>query len=864
MNAPPKQAVRFLRWFCREDYVEEIEGDLTEVFEKELSVSPRQARWKFVWSVLKYLRPGFVKSLRIFERQNSFDMYRNYLITGKRTLIKNKWYTAINVAGLALGLSSTIFIFLFVRHHLQYDNFHSQSDRIYRIVTEEHMDHIDYSAAVPPGFANAFKTDYPYAEKVAKIVTWRNMLVTIEKEHKFKQTVVFVDSAFFDIFNFPLIDGSTPEVQQPNSAVITSIAAKRLFGDQNPVGKSLQMDGKDYVTITGILKDIPTTTVIKGDIFASFSSLKPHDKFLSSESWGGVSTDLQCFARLHRGQDIAAIEKSIEAYVPKYRPRSKNVHHYRLQALADIHFDPRYGGGINPTLLWVFSFIGVFLLAVASINFINISTAQSMNRSREVGVRKVLGSRKSNLFWQFMTETTLVTLLAFVFAILVVVSLLPYVNVVFELTLSLSDLLTLEFAGFSCVLLLMIILMSGSYPGIVLARTAPLTALQGALGRGGDGLVVRKGLVVGQFVISIVLIIGTIGVNKQINFATRSDLGFDKSGVIMFQLPDRLSETQLKGLKDRIGRSAGVEKITACFAPPIAGINFWGTSVKFDNHTEPEDFQIHAKIADIDYLNAFDLKLIAGRNFFEKKDIVDEVLVNAAFATKVGLNSPEDLLGKKIEVDGGYIKAAIVGVVSDFHDGDFHQVINPIFIAPVRDQYYELAVKVNMANSFEVLDMIEKEWVTVFPGKIFEYHFLDSRVDDLYRSERQFLSLTSTFSIVAVVIGCLGIYGLIVFVVAQKTKEIGIRKVLGGSIGHIVVLLSRDFLGLLLIGAVIASPIGWYLVNRWLQTYAYKTEISWWIFVAAAGMSAVITFATISYQALHAALANPVKSLRSE
>ncbi|HWA32691.1 MAG TPA: FtsX-like permease family protein, partial [Cyclobacteriaceae bacterium] len=323
-----------------------------------------------------------------------------------------------------------------------------------------------------------------------------------------------------------------------------------------------------------------------------------------------------------------------------------------------------------------------------------------------------------------------------------------------------------------------------------------------------------------------------------------------------------LPDAQLTSLKDRIAKISGVEKVTTCFASPAAGINFWGTSLKFDNRPEAEEFAIYAKIADANYLDAFDLKLLAGRNFFEK-DTVDELLVNAAFAAKVGL-SPEEVLGKRLEIDGGFIKAAIVGVVNDFHDGDFHQAINPIFIAPSRGQYYEMAVKMNMANSVDVLGAIEKEWPTVFPGKIFEYNFLDNRIADLYRSERQFLSLTSAFSMIAVLIGCLGIYGLIVFVVAQKTKEIGIRKVLGGSAAHIVALISREFLGLLLIGAVIASPIGWYLVDRWLQSYAYRTEISWWIFLVAAGASAVITLLTISYQAIHAALANPVKSLRSE
>jgi ABC-type antimicrobial peptide transport system permease subunit len=405
--------------------------------------------------------------------------------------------------------------------------------------------------------------------------------------------------------------------------------------------------------------------------------------------------------------------------------------------------------------------------------------------------------------------------------------------------------------------------MSGSYPGIVLARIAPLLALKGKLTqRDSGGLLTRKLLVIAQFTISIILIIGTIGINKQINYAIHSDLGYNKSEIVMVSMPEKLEPLKLETLKNQIAQSPDVENITACFASPGAGWNEWGTSLKFNNSSETEEFSIHAKMGDINYLKTFNLSLIAGRNFYEK-DSVDEILVNAILAKKLNLSSPEELLGKSLEVSGGYIKGTIVGVVSDFHDQDFHESINPIFIAP-KNGYNELAIKINMKNSVEVLQHIENEWSQAFPNFIFEYDFLEDRVAELYESEQRFLALTKLFSGLAIFIGCLGIYGLILFFVIHKTKEIGIRKVLGGSVLHIIRLVTKGFLRLIIIAGVIASPVAWYFMNSWLQNYNYKTEISLWIFVLAIAIVTFITLLTISYQAIKAALANPVESLRSE
>lgn len=791
-------------------------------------------------------------------------MFKNYLTSALRSLTKRKKFTVINVFGLVLSFCCCTLIYLFIYHHLHFDDFHQEAERIYRFATEEHQDGVEYDAAVPPGFAHAFQADYPYAELVAKTATRSDQLITITPDKKLKETVNFVEPTFFDIFNFPLVAGHEATLQGKNQALITQRAARKFFGDQEPIGQVFQLDGKAFITVTGILQDLPTTSLIQGDVFVSFETMETYSGFLAGESWGGINSSLRCYARLYPHQDIAKIETEINGYVAKFRPTSKNVHHYKLQRLPEIHFDARYAGGINPNMLWIFGVIGVFLLLVASINFVNISTALSATRSKEVGVRKVLGSRRHYLFWQFMIESGMIIVVAFALGLIFAITALPYFNTTFNVALSMAPLYTPQALLGMVAMLSIMIALSGSYPGMILARIAPLLALKGKLtAADAGGKLIREMLVVVQFVISMLLLIGMITVNKQLDYAIHSDLGFDQQDVVMVPLPTTLTATRLVALKHRMARITGVEKVSACFASPGAGDSDWGTSLQYDQHTESEEFSIQAKAADVNYLNTFNLQLVAGRNFIEK-DSVDELLVNATFAEKVGAASPEDVLGKTLSINRGFIAGTIVGVVEDFHDQDFHAHISPIFITPMVDMYNELAIKINRMDNHRTLKQIEDEWNAVYPDYLFEYAFLDDRVSAQYEAEQQFLSLTRLFSAITLFIGCLGIYGLILFFVAQRKREIGIRKVLGGSLGHILMRVSRDFFRLLIAGAFIAIPPAWYFVTQWLARYTYRTPVSWWIFALATGIVATITLLTIAYQALKAALSNPVDSLRTE
>ncbi len=792
-------------------------------------------------------------------------MFRTHLKIAWRNLKKRKVFTFINIIGLSLGFGCAILIFLFINHHLQFDNFHQNSDRIFRIVTEEHRNDVEFETAVPPGFADGFRSDYNYAEKVAKLFIredWQINSTTTSK--RFKENIAFAEPEFFEIFNYPLTQElNTRTLIEPNTAYVTQKFASRMFGDENPLGKNFILENTETIQIIGILNDLPNNTMIKGEVFLSFKTLESYDNFASSNAWGGINGSLRCYALLHPNQNINNIEKSLIALVTKHRPRSKNVHRYKLQALHEIHFDNNYDG-INVSLLWIFGLIGIFLISVACINFINISTAQAFSRSKEIGIKKVLGSFKQHLFWQFISETFIISLFAMCLGVVIAIAVLPYFNALFELHLSASALLNIKLISFTIGMLICVSLLAGSYPGILLARILPTLALKGKLTqKDAGGKLTRKVLVTTQFIISILLIATTIIISRQINYAINADLGFEKDAIVMVEIPEDLEPVKIEGLKERLAQLAGVENVTACLASPGASNNNWGTGIKYHNRPEYEEFSISAKMADVDYINTFDLQLVTGRNFYTG-DSITEVVVNEKLAQQLGLTSPDELIGKRVELNGGSIKAAIVGVIADFHDKNFHEKINPIFIAPQTNAYSELAIKINDRDVKNTLAGIEERWKEVFTKYIYEFDFLDENVARQYQEEQRLLSLSKLFSTLAIFISCLGLYGLISFFVAQKTKEVGIRKVLGSSVTGILILFIQDFFKLILIAGAVATPLAWYFMNNWLQNYTYHTKIHWWIFATSIGGLLIITMLTISYQAIKAATANPIKSLRTE
>ncbi len=793
-------------------------------------------------------------------------MFRNYVKIAWRNLLKRKVFTAINVVGLALGFGSSILIYLFLSHHLSFDNFHANGDRIYRLNTEQHREDIEFDASVPPGFAKVFREEYGYAEKVARIVRQEDLLIDFEtngNRNKLKLEIGFVEKDFFDIFSFERIAGEGAMLDAPNTAILTERLAMTMFGKTDVVGSTFVLENDKAIEVIGVLKDLPKASFLDIQLFVSYQNLEDFFNFAAGESWSGISTNLQCFALLNPNQDVAAIEANLLGLSDKHRPPGTSEHVYRLQPLSDIHLNSTYGG-IDPTLLWVFGIIGFFLITIACINFINISTAQAFSRSKEIGVRKVLGGFKRHLFWQFMSETFVISLFALALGVALAILFLPAFNHLFQLQLSATSLIDIRFMGLMLVSLILVAFLSGSYPGILLSRILPVLALKGKLKQNDTGGVnTRRVLVIAQFIISITLIASSSIIAKQIDFAINADLGFDKESIVMLSIPAEIEPVALNSLKDRFKQLPNVVQTSACLSSPGAAENNWGTGVKYHNRPEKEEYNIVAKIGDESYLETFGVTLLAGRNFFPA-DSITEVLVNEKFTKKLGLGNYEEIIGKRIEVNGADFIATVVGVVGDFHDQDFTQDISPAFIAANPNWYGEIGVKITGANTKETLAQIEKEWSETFSNHIFDYRFLDERVAEAYETEQQYLSLSKVFSGLAIFIGCLGLYGLVLFFVGQRTKEIGIRKVLGSTVSDILLLFSTDFIKLILISGVIATPVSWYFMNNWLQGYAYRTEIHWWHFALAIFTIMGVTLLTIGYQTLKAATTNPVKSLRSE
>jgi len=795
-------------------------------------------------------------------------MFKNYLKISLRTLAKNKAYTLINVCGLALSLTCGILIFTLVSYHLSFDDFHKNSDRVYRIVTEQHRDNVSYVASVPPALARTFRNDYTMAEQTVDAVVYHDDFFTIREGSdvkKFKQpAMAFVENGYFDIFNFPLVQGDLKTaLAEPNTALITQATATKCFGNADPINKIILIENRVPVKITGVLKDLPANTDLQAQIFMSYATVKSFNSWLvTDDAWGGITSELQCFTRLKPNINPAQVEKVLQAYVAKYRPKSRNVHHYKLQPLADIHFDAQYGGVMQKRSLWILSFVGLFIIVTACVNFVNLATAQALNRTREIGVRKVLGSLRLQLFWQFIAETGLITIMALALAICMSLIALPYVNQLFNTQMAINIFNDWRLGAFMLGLVIVVTFLAGFYPGLIITRFKPVAALKGKIsGKNVGSFNTRRALIITQFAISQVLIIGMIIVSSQMHYAKDSDLGFDKDAVVMVPTGNDTTGTSINTFKARVAALTGVQKVTACFAPPSAE-NSWGTSVRFNNAAEDEIFSTSVKAGDDQYISAFGVDLVVGRNLYPS-DSTREFLVNETFVRKLNLKSPADILNKPLTV-GGNMKGLVVGVVKDFHTQSFHADIDAICICSQKSQYQTFGVKINMNNAHTVLPGIEKAWNDVYANQIYNYQFLDDQIAAFYKTEEVMLKLIQVFAGIAIFIGCLGLYGLVMFMASQKTKEIGIRKVLGSSIGGILWIFGREFAGLIFIAFVIAAPIAGWMMNSWLEDFKFRIPMSPLFFAATILLMLLIAAFTVGYRAIKTALMNPVKAIRTE
>ncbi|MDB5155572.1 MAG: FtsX-like permease family protein [Mucilaginibacter sp.] len=792
-------------------------------------------------------------------------MIKNYIKIGWRNLQRNKAYAAISVTGLALGIACGILIFTLISYHLSFDNFHHSADRIYRFYTEWHDDGVGQSQGTPQPLGKAFRSEFAIGEKTARIISFHNNLITITKGNELKKFneedgVAFTEPDYFNILNFPLVKGDKKTaLVHPGEAIITQKVAYKYFGNDNPMGRVIRLDNKVSFTVTGILKDFPNNTDRKQQVYVSYGNMDEYTDKRREQNWGGVFSGCEAFTLLKPGVTLARANEALGLMVKKhYTGRDLKVWRFKLQPLNDIHFNPQLGGYADQKYLWALFFIGLFLIVTACVNFINLATAQALNRSKEIGIRKVLGSLRHQLFWQFIAETAIITIVATVFAVLISIITLPAINNLFQSQIAFN---WPQLSVFILVITIIVVFLSGSYPGLVLARFQPILALKSKLSQkhiGGFSL--RRILVVTQFSISQVLIIGTIIIVSQLHYSQSADLGFDKDNIVLLPVPQN-DKVKLNTMRNRINDVRGVEKISYCYTAPASQSNNT-TGVNFDNRAEDEHWGINVKPADENYLSTFGMKLVAGRNFF-RADTTREFLVNETFAKKLNLK-PRDVVGKMLKINGKSTTGTIVGVVKDFYNYSFHTEISPICIMPDYRSYSTCAVRIKSAYTKASLSSLERIWNETYPQELYSYQFLDDSIAKFYELDSILLRLIEAFAGIAIVIGCLGLYGLVSFMAVRKTKEIGVRKVLGADIIHVLWLFGKEFTRLLIIAFLIAAPLAWWAMTHYLQDFKYRITIGPGIFIISILSTFIIAGITVGYRSIMAALANPVKSLRSE
>ncbi|WP_192346746.1 ABC transporter permease [Algoriphagus sp. Y33] len=869
-NSPPKLFLHFFRWYCHPRMLDYIEGDLMEVYERNVKVSgKRKADRKFILDVLLLFRPGIIRPRRPYQNLNTYSMYKSYFKIGWRTLLRNQEYAVINIAGLALSITCCILIFALISHHLGFDDFHPEKADTYRIVTEMQSETASYSSGVPTPLGGLIRENQTFWKYIARTYKAPNILVTLKNDReslKYKEPegIVFVEPDFFGIFDFPLSKGSFESVlKEPNTAVITERLSKKYFGDDDPVGKSLWVDNTLALTITGVLRDLPSNTDFRSEIVVSYPAFTTYMPWLASENfWSGISGNFQCYTVLNPGVSVGQVEEALAYYAKEYPIGSNTKNIYHLQGLSDIHFNAKYGGAMDKSSLWILSAVGLFLLLTACVNFVNMATAKALRRSKEVGVRKVMGGHRWQLFWQFVFETGIITTLSVVLAVISSLLLLPGINNFFNTQLSARLFADIDVILFILILDVSITLLAGFYPAFILGGFKPIAALKGKIPlQQIGGFNTRRALIVSQFVISQVLVISLLVVVNQMRFAKQSDLGFDKESIVMVEMGSD-SVKMNHALKNEFMRIPGVEKVALCSNAPASSDN-WNTDLQFDNREGELDFLVNMKLVDEDYASVFNLQLVSGRDLLPS-DTVREVLVNEALLHKLGIATAEEAIGRMVTVNAGSMSGPIVGVIKNFHDQSFHREISPTVFTTKAGNYSSFAIKLNPHVGKSSLKQIQGIWLTNYPDQLFEFSFLDESIARFYETEETLLKGVKLFSFIAIFIGCLGLYGLISFMVAQKTKEVGIRKVMGGGVSHIVWLFGREFVRLILIAFVIAAPIGWYLMSNWLQDFEFKIQLDLWTFGIAIGCSFVIAAVTVGYQVIRAAVVNPAVSLKTE
>jgi putative ABC transport system permease protein len=807
-------------------------------------------------------------------------MLKNYFKIAYRNLLKKKVYSIINIFGLGIGMACCVLIFMFVQDELSYDNYHEKGDRIYRLThgssspegveegAEAEPFWVWHNAPVGP----AMKEEFPEIEKIVQFSGRSDLLLTYEETTQQEDGVFFMDSTVFEVFSWKLLEGDPKTaLVAPYSIVLTESTAKKYFGDQDALGKTLKgsesagrANAGDY-TVTGVMEDVPGNSHFKFNALLSLTTFKQSIPEVFEE-WGYV--DFYTYFLVNKGFDQTAFEQRIPKFLEKNYPYKEDPYMIHLEALKDVYLrttaDRQPGETGSLTNIYVFSIIGLFILGIAIINFMNLSTARSMERAKEVGIRKSIGADKSSLIFQFLGESLIIVLLSGIVAIFLVTVSLPLMNNLTGKVLLVNQIINWQTIPFFLGIVVLVGLLAGSYPALILSSFRPVMILKGINKSDARGVNLRKGLVVFQFSLSIALIAGTFIVYSQMSHILDKDMGFDKEQMLVLDYNYDAGVNRVSSaLKTEMENIPSVT--SAAFSRSVPGSYFPNAGTAIEN-PEGEMIQEGQPIfqVGIDFIDHYSLELVAGRSYSRDypSDSSAALVMNEAAARQYGYANPADIIGKKFSQWGR--EGEVIGVVKDFNYISLHRTIEPLTLPFEAYASRYMSLKVTGENLPATIDQIEQVWSRIAPQRPFLYSFLDSDFNKQYESDFRFRQIFTTFSVLAILIACLGLLGLATYTAEQRTKEIGIRKVLGANIGSIVGLLSKDFIKLVLIAILVATPVAWFAMNKWLEGFAYQVPIHWYVFLISGLLAVTVALVTISFQAIKAAMLNPVKSLKSE
>ncbi len=838
----------------------EMLGDYEEIYKMKVAESGRLAG--YTWYLIQIFR--LLKTIIHYSVYRSVLMFRNYLKIALRNITKSKAFYAINILGLSVGMACCIFIFQFVKMEISYDAFHENADRIFLVgLISKTEAGTEISAGNFSPLAEELKEGYPQVESVGSM--FRNSIRPVKYNNNmyYESNVYRVTPEFLTIFDFPFLEGNpATSLTRPSTVILTETKSLKYFGNEDPIGKSIRI-GDEFFEVTGIIKDLPSNTNFKLEIICSWKS-SIEDEHLTI--WHPLVTRVVTYMKLKEGivssKFETRIENSAENHIKDLMNEMGIECKMFLQPIKDIHLKPLWGNGTSTALMfvYVFSAIGIFILLIACMNFINLTTARSVNRSSEVGIRKIVGARKVQLISQFIGESLLISGISLVFALLIVVLALPNLNEIAQLNYGIEDFLNSEVIAAILILTLIIGFGAGCYPAFFLSSSRPVDTFKSGRNPDGSRALIRKILVVGQFAISITLLISSLTVYRQLEFMKNKPLGFERKQKLVLYLSSwGLIEENWKTVKNELMTVPSINAVSMASGVPGRFINrlFIYPTRDGDNGMGPRILR-----CDYDFISAYNLEIIAGRSFRED-DSMDSYLINESAVKRLGWNTPEEAVDKPIFIGSDREEARILGVVKDFHWLGLYSPIEPM-IMRYSNTFRYITLDIGTSDESTIVNNVKAKYSELFPGDIFDYFFVDIDFNTQYRVIERISELIGIFTFVGLFIACLGLYGLASYTAEQKIKEIGIRKVLGSTVKEIVVLLTREFSRWVILANIFAWPLAYYAANKLLQNFAYRVEMEYHIYLLSGFIALLVAVLTVGSQSVKAATADPVDSLRYE